>query len=108
MGAKGEEIATDFLKQNGYKILARNYKSNRGEIDIIAEDKNTITFVEVKTRKNNNFSYPQEAVDVFKQQHIKKTALEYLVKNKLTDSSCRFDVIAISEENNIEFIKNAF
>ena len=44
LGAKGEEIATDFLKQNGYKILARNYKSNRGEIDIIAEDKNTITF----------------------------------------------------------------
>ena len=104
----GEEIATNFLKQNGYKILARNYRSNRCEIDIIAEDKSTIIFIEVKTRKNNKFSYPQEAVDSFKQQHIKKTALDYLVRNKLTDNPCRFDVIAISEENKIEFIKNAF
>jgi putative endonuclease len=111
LGSLGEEAALKFLKAAGCKILAKNYKSKLGEIDIIARDKDTICFVEVKTRSSDRFGLPQEALSGFKQRQIAKTALSFLKENKLLDKKARFDVIAVTLQDNspkIELIKDAF
>lgn len=111
MGSWGEESALKFLKSKGYKILAKNYKSNLGEIDIVARDKDTICFVEVKTRSSDKFGLPQEALSNFKQRQIAKTALSFLKENKLLDKKARFDVIALTYQGNspkIDLIRDAF
>ena len=106
LGSRGEEIAVKFLKKNRYKILERNYKSKLGEIDIIARDKDTLCFIEVKTRKNAHYGLPQEAVDKYKRSRLIKAALFYMKEKKLSDCSFRFDVIAVTDQ--IRLIKNAF
>lgn len=106
-GLKGELIANDFLKNNGYKILEKNYKNKIGEIDIIAKDGDYFCFVEVKFRESSIFGLPREAVNYKKQQKIKKVATLYISKNKLFDRPIRFDVIDILG-NEITLIKNAF
>jgi len=110
IGSKGEEIAVEFLKDRGYRIVARNYKTPIGEIDIIAEDRGTLVFIEVKTRSNNFFGYPFEAVDAKKQHKLKNLALLYLKKQK-RDCAVRFDVLSIrisDDKKDIEHIKDAF
>ncbi len=110
-GKSGEELAVALLKENGYKIIARNYKTKLGEIDIIARDRDTICFVEVKTRHSDKFGLPQEAVQGFKQRQISKVALAYLKENSLLDKRARFDVVSIiySQDNpKLDLIKNAF
>ncbi len=108
LGKEGEQIATDYLKQNNYKILLRNFRCNQGEIDIIAKNKNEIVFIEVKTRQNNNFGNPAEAVTKIKRKHILDTAKYYIYKNNLGNMSIRFDVIEIykKEKFYINHIKN--
>lgn len=112
LGFSGEEIAAGFLKKNGYKILARNYKSKLGEIDIIARDKDTLCFIEVKTRSSILFGLPQEAVFKSKQKQISRAALIFLKKNKLFDEKARFDVVSVvypaRGEPEIDLIKDAF
>jgi putative endonuclease len=93
-GLKGEDIAANYLKKKGYKILHRNYKTPLGEVDIIVKDKDTIVFVEVKTRAGDAFGQPFEAVDYRKQEKLKKIALYYLKHNKI-ESSARFDIVSI-------------
>lgn len=107
LGRLGEKKAEEYLKNQGYKILALNYKTHFGEIDIICKDKEVIVFVEVKTRKNDAFGSPAEAVNRVKQQKYFKVATEYLIKNKLNSLECRFDVVEISD-NKINHIKDAF
>ncbi len=110
-GKSGEDLAAEFLKQNGYKILARNFRTKLGELDIVALDKNTVCFVEVKTRSSAAFGLPQEAVFPAKQRQIIKAALVFLQEKKLTDKFCRFDVAAVDfsqRQPQIEIIKNAF
>lgn len=107
LGRAGENLAEKFLIKEGYKILYRNYKTHVGEIDIIAEIDNTIVFVEVKTRSNENYGKPAEAVDISKQEKYIKVATEYLLKNKKTEQNCRFDVIEI-ENGEINHITCAF
>ena len=111
LGTKGENLAVTFLKKKGYKIIARNYKTFIGEIDIIAKDGNTTVFIEVKTRTNDSFGYPFEAVHNKKRQKLKNIALLYL-KNRGQESSVRFDVLSIIYTDNgketIEHIKDAF
>jgi putative endonuclease len=110
IGSKGEDIAEGFLKDKGYKIIARNYKTPIGEIDIIAKDKDTLVFVEVKTRSNNSFGYPFEAVDARKRNKLKRLALLYL-KSQKNDFAVRFDVLSINvgdSTKTIEHIKDAF
>lgn len=97
-GSKGEDIAAEFLKQKGYKILKRNYTTPLGEADIVAKDNNTIVFVEVKARSSNAFGQPFEAVNKRKQEKLKKVALYYLKHNKI-ESHIRFDVISIVSKN---------
>ncbi len=106
-GDSGEQLAKEYLKKNGYKILKTNYKTNIGEIDIIAKQKDFIVFVEVKTRKNDYFGLPREAVNSFKQQKIRQVATQYIKFNKLFDASCRFDVIEILGDE-ISHLENCF
>ena len=111
LGKSGEELAADFLKQNGYKIIARNYKTRLGEIDIIASDKDTLCFIEVKTRTSDRFGTGQEAVLGRKQRQISKTSLLYLKDNNLLNKKARFDVVSVtycSGAPALNLIKNAF
>ncbi len=111
LGKKGEEAAVSLLKGNGYKIMVRNYKTKLGEIDIIACDKGTICFIEVKTRQSERFGLPAEAVSYSKKRQISKTALLFLKERKLLDKKARFDVVSIlyrKDNPQLDLIKNAF
>jgi len=110
LGKKGEEIALNFLKRKGYKILERNFKNKLGEIDIIARDNRVLCFVEVKTRTSFKFGYPQEAITPTKQRQLNKVALSYLKQYNLLSKPARFDVVSVVFEKNkpeITIIKNA-
>lgn len=111
LGKKGEEVALRFLKKNGYRILERNYVCKLGEIDIIAKEKETLTFIEVKTRTSTFFGPPQLAVTPSKQMQLSKAALYFLKEKRLENVKARFDVMAILLEQKgekIELIKDAF
>ena len=108
MGTSYEIKAEEYLMQKGYKILERNFRNRQGEIDIIAKDKEYFCFIEVKYRTTNDFGNPLEAVDFRKQNQIRKVALYYLMKNKLSEwTPCRFDVIAFEGER-MTHMENAF
>jgi len=111
LGSLAEEKAQGFLESNGYKILHRNYKTKLGEIDIIARDKDTLCFVEVKCRSTQRFGTGFEALNWRKQSQISKAALVYLKENKLLDRKARFDVVSIDNsgrEERFGLIKDAF
>ena len=110
-GKDSESIAVRYLKKNGYKILAQNYRNKIGEIDIIAKDKKTLVFVEVKATRTDSFGSPKWAVTPKKQRKISMVALYYLKATKQNKVKARFDVVAISSSQDnprIELIKNAF
>ena len=110
-GKESEAIAVSHLKKNGYRILERNYRSKLGEIDIIAKDKGTLVFVEVKAKRSDRFGNPKEAVTLKKQRKISQVALYYLNDTNQNRSKARFDVVAISlmqDRPTVEIIKNAF
>lgn len=106
-GNIGEVLSVNFLKKQGYKILSINFKTKFGEIDIIAQDKDTIVFVEVKRRETLKFGRPIEAIDYRKELKIKRVAEYYLNKTKIYEVNVRFDVIEILGKE-ISHIKNAF
>lgn len=111
LGKSGENIAVDLLKDCGYKILLRNYKTKLGEIDIVAKDKDTLCFIEVKTRRSDRFGLAKEAVSVLKQRQMSKAALIFLKENNLLDNKARFDVVSVmytEDKPKLELIKNAF
>ena len=112
LGKKGEKLAEKFLKKQGLCICARNYRTRYGEIDIIAKEKETLVFVEVKTRSSERLGSPEEAVTVKKQQQISKAALDYLEKHELFDCQARFDVVSVIDDGSkkvaLELIRNAF
>jgi len=110
-GKEAEDTAVKFLKAQGYKLLRRNYKSKLGEIDIVADDKGVICFVEVKARHSGLFGSPGEAISSHKQRQISKAAICYLKENNLFERSARFDVVTLlyeKEPPEIELIKDAF
>jgi putative endonuclease len=110
-GKEGERKAVAFLCKNGYRICETNFRCPIGEIDIIAKDKNTLVFVEVKTRRSEELGYPEQAVGIKKQRKMSQLALWYLQQKKLADINARFDVIAITlvpQREEIKLIKNAF
>ena len=90
----GEKYAAKFLKQQGYKILEKNYRNKLGEIDLIARDGGEIVFVEVKARSADPYLSGQYAVDRKKQFHILRTAARYL-DEKRTELQPRFDVVEV-------------
>jgi len=110
LGRQGEAAALAFLQQAGYSILATNYKTVFGEVDIIAMEKGTTVFVEVKSRSGSAYGHPFEAVTPRKQEKIRKVALFYM-KQKKGEIPVRFDVLSIHIEdgqNKIEHIIDAF
>ncbi len=111
LGKSGESAAEKRLKAEGYRIIARNYATRGGEVDIICEDKETLVFVEVKTRGPGSLASPLDAVDAKKRARIIKAASVYLSENDLWDRPCRFDVVtALTADKGfeIEHIENAF
>lgn len=103
LGKEGEDIATDFLIKKGYQILERNYTYNKKEIDIICKIENELVFVEVKTRSNLVFGYPEQAVNKSKQIAIRDVANDYLLHTE-HQGSARFDIIAIVKGAIVEII----
>ncbi|MBQ7623973.1 MAG: YraN family protein [Clostridia bacterium] len=108
-GNEGEKLAAAYLKKKKYKIIALNYFSRFGEIDIIAENKGVVAFVEVKKRKNDSFGAACEAVNGAKIGKIKKTALYWISQNPESALMPRFDVIEVyTDTKTINHIENAF
>ena len=110
LGKKGEDAVSNYLIQNGYKILERNYFCKIGELDIVAMDKDEFVFIEVKTRSQNKFGNPADAVDKNKKSHIYYTAEYYVAKAGIENRKMRFDVIEVKEKGEnvyINQIKNA-
>lgn len=101
IGKLGEDIAVNYLKQKGYKILDRNFECRQGELDIIAKDKNEIVFIEVKTRTSNRYGTPSEAVNKIKQKHMLQTIKYYLYTRNLNDEFVRIDVIEVYIRDNL-------
>ncbi|MFN3480237.1 MAG: YraN family protein, partial [Thermodesulfovibrionales bacterium] len=98
------------LKEKGFKIIMRNFKTPLGEIDIIAEDRETLVFIEVKTRSDDSFGFPFEAVDGRKRERMRRIALLYL-KNLGKERPARFDVISVEMKDGcskIDHIVEAF
>lgn len=117
LGNRGESAAARYLRRHGYKIIARNWKNNLGEIDLIARQKTELgpllVFIEVKTRKSTRSGQPHEAVGHHKQSQLTRVGLSYLKSHGLLDHRARFDVISIiwpedAKEPQIEHIQNAF
>lgn len=109
IGDFGEEITSKYLEKNGYRILDRNYSKPFGEIDIIAIKGDVISFVEVKTRKSDDFAYAAEAVDFYKQERIKRASQAFLMERKLTDFFISFDISEVYlDTRKINYIENAF
>jgi putative endonuclease len=110
-GRCGEDMAWEYLRKRGYKILERNYRCRYGEIDLIAKDGETIVFVEVKSRRSAAFGEPEASVGLAKQKKISTVALCYLEEKYLHDQPARFDVVSIltvAGEQKILLIRDAF
>lgn len=110
LGIRGEELATKFLKKKGYSILERNYKFNGWEVDIIARTEKEIVFVEVKTRSDDHFMRPEEAVDYNRRCRLTSAASAYINYHKI-NLRVRFDIIAIvwnDSRCDIKHLENAF
>jgi putative endonuclease len=110
-GKSGEDLAARFLAENGFTILARNYRFERAEIDIVAEEEEELVFIEVKTRRSRSYGAPEEAVTEEKQEQIRAAAEGYLYQQGVDNRPCRFDVVAIELRNGtteIRHLRNAF
>jgi putative endonuclease len=111
LGKIGEDLACRELERRGYAIVARRYRLPGGELDIIARDGPTVVFVEVKARVGRRFGAAVDAVTGLKRHRMAQLALAYLTRYRLTECSCRFDVVSIQLENGcptIEVFQNAF
>ena len=95
LGKAGEALAEDFLKQKGYTLLARNYRTRRGELDLVFSHRNKLIFVEVKTRSAEEWSRPADAVDARKKRLLSQTALDYLKLLKNPQVKFRFDIVEV-------------
>lgn len=95
IGSLGEDIACEYLEKVGIEIIARNYFTNLGEIDIIAKDKNEYVFIEVKTRLSKKYGMPIESVNKKKQKNLINASKYYIHINKLEKDFIRFDIIEI-------------
>ena len=102
IGFEGEKIAVSYLKKKGYKILKTNFLLRCGEIDIVAQKDQTLCFVEVKTRHNTKFGYPEESVHYGKQKRMSLAATVYLARYKPKFEDCRFDVLSLLIDNSIQ------
>ena len=110
-GRSSEAVAARFLRKQGYRILTLNYRNRMGEIDIVAEEGDTLVFVEVKARRNPDLENPKAAVTLRKQKKIAMVAQAYLKAGDHHNRRVRFDVVAISahtKPHRVELIRHAF
>ena len=111
LGRSGEDLAVEEIERRGYAVLDRRYRTRHGEIDIVAEDGDTIVFIEVKARATGQRGTAAEAVTPHKQRKLVAMATDYLSRRHLTDRRCRFDVVAIDgvgEDQRLTLYRGAF
>jgi putative endonuclease len=111
LGKLGEDLASAELSRRGYAILARRYRTKYGEIDIVARDGSTIVIVEVKARDGRRFGAGADAVTGWKQRRLFRMGTDYVLRHRLGDQPCRFDVVDVNIEGGvprIEVYRNAF
>jgi putative endonuclease len=112
LGERGEMIAWGYLHRQGYKLVEKNFRCKLGEIDVIAEKKSRIVFIEVKTRSSHDFGRPEESVGILKQRKIGRLAEWYLKEKKWQKRPISFEVVAITlyenQDPDIRIIENAF
>jgi putative endonuclease len=106
LGDAAEDVAANHLTRLGFRIVARNFRTRGGEIDLVARDGSTLCFVEVRSRKDTQHGAPEETVTPVKQRRVLVAARAWLAKHP-TNDPCRFDVVAIVGEQ-IELFRNAF
>jgi len=94
-GILGEKLAQDYLKQRGYRILETNYRCPHGEIDIIARDKESLVFIEVRTKTSSAFGSPEESITAAKKERLRDTAYHYQQTHDDLPSSWRIDFVAV-------------
>ena len=110
VGRIGEELAVEYLLKSKYEIIQRNFMCRQGEIDIIAKEADEFVFVEVKTRTNQLYGKPVDAVNSKKVKHVYKAIEYYIYKNKIQDKNIRIDIIQVylkGKKAHINHIKNA-
>ncbi len=110
-GDSGERLAYQFLRSQGYRIIAQKYRKAFGEIDLIGWDKDVLSFVEVKLRTQHGHGRPEEAITRRKQRQICRVAREYRIRHRLHDINYRFDVVSILDIHStpqLQVIKGAF
>lgn len=113
LGELGEKMAREYLKKKGYHILETNFRCREGEIDIVAQDKDYLVFVEVRTRTSSDFGTPEESLTAAKKERLVSLALAYLQTHRDLPSLSRFDVVAVELDqkgrvSRLELIQNAF
>ncbi|MFH1090859.1 MAG: YraN family protein [Pseudomonadota bacterium] len=111
IGRKGEDLAVKYLAKRGLKVLARNYRTKYGEIDIICLDRKVVVFVEVRSRSSAAFMTPDESVGPDKRRRLTKAALSFLADKRWQDHSARFDVLAVTfsgSQPEIDHVIDAF
>ena len=111
-GILGEKLARDFLKKRGYRILETNYRCPRGEVDLIAEHKDYLVFVEVRTKTSRDFGTPEESITATKRERLRTVASYYQQAHDNLPQLWRIDVVAVElgqmgKLSRIELIENA-
>ncbi len=111
-GILGEKLARDFLKKRGYRIIETNYRCPEGEIDIVARHKDSLVFVEVRTKTSHRFGSPEESITTTKKERLRTVASRYCQTHDNLPSSWRIDVVAVELDRKekplrIELIENA-
>ena len=112
IGILGEKLAGEFLESKGYRVKCKNFRTPFGELDIVAKHKNSLVFIEVRSRTTSSLGPPFESITRCKQIHIIKNAMFYLKRYGLTDSACRIDIISVKLDSRhrlekIDHIENA-
>jgi putative endonuclease len=111
-GILGEKLAKDFLKKRGYRILEANYRCHEGEVDLIAEHKDSLVFIEVRTKKSTDFGSPEESITSAKKERLRAVASHYRQTHSNLPLLWRIDVVAVElnqkgKPSRIELIENA-
>ena len=111
-GRRGEDLAHRYLRRNGFVIVARNYRTatGSGEIDLVAWERDTLAFVEVKSRASEDFGPPDRAVDAEKRRHLERSARDYTRRTGIGWNCVRFDIVNVilAEPPRIELLRDAF